>query len=67
MAKMSIGESLEDYARRTGRSVDNAYPDWHEHGNAVARAYAEPCARLDPNDTSPHVTIAGGRCFGIRA
>ncbi len=57
MRKMSVAESLEEFAERTYRTTEAAYPEWHEHGNAVAKAYAVPF--LD------HVTVAGGKCFGL--
>jgi len=59
MNRMSIGESLEDFAARIGKSPPAAYEEWHRHGNEVAKAFQRP---------SPYgemYTVASGKCFGM--
>ena len=62
----SIGESLGDYAHRTHRDNDAAYPQWHEHGQRIARAWQKPFAGK-PHESMdhPHIVIGGGRALGI--
>lgn len=55
----SIGESLEEYAKRTNRSQADAYPEWHEHGNRTAAEWSSRPA------AEPRLDILGARCFGI--
>lgn len=64
----SIGESLGAYAFRTGRTDDAAYPQWHAHGQIIAKAWQKPFTGT-PHESMDHahITIAGGRSFGIRA
>lgn len=59
MNRMSIGESLEDFAARIGKSPPAAYEEWHRHGNEVAKAFQRPSPRGDM------FTVAGGKCFGL--
>lgn len=60
-APHSIGESLQEYAVRTGRTPAQAYPDWHAHGDSVAAEWADRV----PED--PDLAVLGGRSLGILA
>ena len=63
---MNISESLQSFANRTGVTVEYAYRFWHAHGEAIAKRWQAPFSAIDPNgDSVDHVTIAGGRCFGL--
>lgn len=62
----SIGESLQDYAHRTGHTIEKAYPTWHAHGIANASAWSVP-SRV-PHADGPdhhHVIVAGGSALGL--
>ncbi len=63
----SIGESLEEFATRTGMPVPDAYRAWHAHGNAIAMAWHAPSSvQFKSDEYSPmQKTISGGRCLGI--
>lgn len=60
-APYSIGESLQEYAARTGRTTASAYPDWHAHGDSVAAEWAD---RVPEN---PDRAVLGGRSLGLLA
>lgn len=60
-APYSIGESLQGYADRTGRSLAQAYPDWHAHGASVAAEWA------DVMPENPDLAVLGGRSLGLLA
>ena len=60
-APHGIGESLQEYAARTGRFPAQAYPDWHAHGNAVAADWAK---RIPEN---PDLVLRGDRSLGLLA
>lgn len=58
----SIGESLQEYVKRTGGSRDR----WLAHGNKIAREWSVPSAAERPHQEQgfgSHVTIAGARMF----
>lgn len=57
----SIGESLEDYARRNGMTVRDAYQSWHAHGQSCAEAWRHPC-RLPESEAC---SVRGGRAFAM--
>lgn len=48
----SIGESLQDYARRTGLSLPAAYRLWHMHGSDVAAEWSRTSTA--PHADGPH-------------
>jgi hypothetical protein len=58
-APESIAESLETYAARTRRTPQQAYADWHAHGNRTAADWSGRQAaerRLD---------LKGSKCLGL--
>lgn len=58
----SVGESLQEYVKRTGGSRTQ----WLAHGNKIAQEWHIPSTAKRPHQEhgfGPHTTITGGRMF----
>lgn len=59
-ATLGIGESLEEYAARTGRTARAAYPDWHAAGVELSKAWQTQLIVQHADGCTGSITLGGG-------
>lgn len=59
-AALGIGESLEEYAARTGRTARAAYPDWHAAGVEASKAWQTPLFVQTSEGAYRSLSLGGG-------